>query len=268
MTFSVSGKTAIVTGAANGLGLAISRQFLSSGAKVMLADIDAKGLKAEVDGSNDQAWYFTGDLSEKLTRKNLLAATIDRFERVDILINASRRILHFDSDTQSIDDPLDEMLDKNLRLHYHLSRLVADRFKEQSGDDFDPSGPPIGAIVNVISIAARRTRPELLEYSASCAAFEQLTRAQAVTLAADRIRVNAVEFGSVMSTRLRMELANNPELRKNIVNNTPLGRIAEAKEVAYAVEFLASEGAQFITGQVITVDGGRTLLDSVESPHH
>ena len=100
------------------------------------------------------------------------------------------------------------------------------------------------------------------------AALDQMTRSLAVALAPHRIRVNGVAFGSVMSASLKGALKENREFRSEIEDNTPLGRIASPGELAEATQFLASEGAGFVTGQIMTVDGGRTLVDPGTAPAH
>ena len=143
--------------------------------------------------------------------------------------------------------------------------MVAKRMiKQAEGSDARMAG----TIINVSSIAARRTHPELLGYSVSCAALDQLTRSLAVALAPYRIRVNSVAFGSVMSASLKDTLRDNSDFRADIEEHTPLGRIASATELAETVQFLASEGSGFMTGQIMTIDGGRTLLDPVAAPAH
>ncbi|MEO1140241.1 MAG: SDR family oxidoreductase [Pseudomonadota bacterium] len=266
MSFSISGKTVIVTGGANGVGLAIGRHFVDKGANVMFADMDEKQLVHELgeneDGSAQR--YFAGDLREKLTLANLLSATIDAFEQVDVLVNASRQVLPSDP-LNPDDDAVERLLSQNLMTALRLSQLVAKRMIKQAEDREEGMA---GTIVNLSSIAARRTHPDLMAYSVSSAALDQLTRSLAVALAPHRIRVNAVAFGSVMSASLQDTLRDNRDYRADIEDHTPLGRIASATELAEAVQYLASEGSGFMTGQIMTVDGGRTLLDPVAAPAH
>lgn len=275
MSFSIAGKTAIITGAANGVGLAIARHFADHGANVMCADMDEARLLNEW-GPNPEdeetaevaTRVFAGDLREKLTINNLLSATIDAFERVDILINASRQVM--------LADPLDAdnlavqtLLDQNLMTSLRLSQLVAKRMIQQGLDlDEDEQDVPLGAIVNLSSIAANRTQPGLLAYSVASAAVDQMTRSLAVALAPSRIRVNAVSFGSVMSASLRDTIRDAKETHADVIEGTPLGRIASANEIAEAAQFLTSDSSGFMTGHIMTIDGGRSLLDVVGNPSH
>lgn len=270
MTFSISGKTAIVTGAANGVGLAIARHFVDAGANVVFADMNEERLHAEVgaeaENEDGPIRFFVGDLRERLTIANLLSATIDAFDRVDILVNASRQVL--ESDPLDLDDTsIDQMLSQNLLASLRLSQLVAKRMIKQAANR--PETEPAGTIVNLSSIAAERTHPRLLAFSISSAALNQMTSSLAVALARHRIRVNAVAIGSVMSASLKDRLRERADgLRTEIIDYTPLGRIAGPAEVAETVQFLASEGAGFMTGQVVTVDGGRVLVDPVQRWAH
>lgn len=269
MGLSIQGKTAIITGAANGVGLAIARHFIDRGANVMFADRDKDRLKdecGEIDGAEENIRYFAGDLRERLTVENLVSATIDAYDRVDILVNASRQILKTDPFDPS-DSSVETMLEQNTFAALRLSQAVAKRMIAQAGDDEQENGP-VGSIVNVSSIAARRIHPDLMGYSIATAALDQVTRSLAVAYAPHRIRVNGVAFGSVMSASLKDSLNETDGLRQEIRECTPLGRIASAREVTAAVQFLASDGAGFITGETVTIDGGRTLLDSVTKAAH
>lgn len=262
MSFSITGKTAIVTGSANGVGLAIARHFLEQGANVMFADMDEDRLIAEVGKTEGRARYFAGDLRQRLTIANLVSATVEAFERVDILVNASRQVVS--SDPLRIgEDGVEQMLDQNLLTSLRVSQMVAKRMIAGA-----PAEGQAGAIVNLSSIAAHRTQAELMAYSISCAALDQMTRSLAVALAGHRIRVNAVAIGSLLSASLQATLKETPEYRDRVLAGTPLGRIAPATELVEAVQFLASDAAGFITGQILAVDGGRSLLDAVAAPAH
>lgn len=266
MSFSIDGKTAIVTGAANGIGLAIARHFADQGANVMFADMDDSKLMEELGDIKEDGniRYFSGDLREKLTIANLLSGTIDAFDTVDILVNGSRQMLTT-APLDAEDDSVETLLQQNLMTSMRLSQLVARRMIKQAAGKEEG---PVGSIINLSSIAARRTRPELMAYSISTAALDQMTRSMAVALAPERIRVNAVAFGSVMSASLKETLKEHRDYRETIEEVTPLGRIAAPHELADAVQYLASDGSAFVTGQILTVDGGRTLLDPVCAPAH
>lgn len=266
MSFSIAGKTAIVTGAAHGIGLAIGRQFAAKGANVMFADIDEKRLIEELgdQAEDSNVRYFAGDLREKLTIANLVSACVDAFDQIDILVNGARQVT-VSEPLSPEDDSVIELLNQNLMPALRLSQLVARwMIKQSEGQDEGQAG----SIINLSSIAARRTHPDLLAYSVSSAALDQLTRSLAVALAPHRIRVNAIAIGSVMSNSLMNTLKDNREYRQDIEDHTPLNRIASPMELADAVQYLASEGSGFMTGQILTLDGGRTLLDPVAAPAH
>ncbi|MEM1350758.1 MAG: SDR family oxidoreductase [Pseudomonadota bacterium] len=266
MSFSINGKTAIVTGAANGIGLAIARQFADKGANVMCADMDEKKLVEEWGGAAEDSNIrsFGGDLRQRLTIANLVSATMDSFDRVDILVNASRQVI--ETNALDIEDTsVAVLLEQNLMTALHLTQQVAKRMIKQGEDQ--PQGQ-LGAIVNLSCIVSRATRPELMGFSIASAALEQMTRSMALALAPERIRVNAVAFGSVMSASLQSSMIENRDWRDDIRAHTPLGRIAGPAELTDTVQFLAAESSGFMTGEIVTVDGGRSLLDAVSVPAH
>jgi 7-alpha-hydroxysteroid dehydrogenase len=128
MSFSVSGKTAIVTGSANGIGLAIARHLADQGANVMCADADEKGLVAELGDAPEDGniRIFAGDLRQRLTIANLVSATIDAFDQIDILVNASRQILPTDAlDVE--DDSVSTLIEQNMMTALRLSQFVSKR---------------------------------------------------------------------------------------------------------------------------------------------
>ncbi|MEM9967040.1 MAG: SDR family oxidoreductase [Pseudomonadota bacterium] len=266
MSFSVLGKTAIVTGAANGIGLSIARHLAKEGACVMCADIDEKKLAEEFGEQPEEGdiRVFSGDLRERLTIANLISATLDAFDEIDILVNASRQVMT--TDVLDVDDEsVPTLLEQNLMTAFHLTQHVAKRMIKQA--DRREEGQ-IGSIINISSIAAKQIQPELMGYSIAAAAVQQMTRSMALTLAPHRIRVNAVAFGSVMSGSLKATVDDNKAWRDDIRDHTPLGRIAAPDELCETVQFLAAESSGFMTGEVVVIDGGRSLLDAVSAPAH
>lgn len=263
---SVSTKSCIVTGAANGVGLAVARRLAEEGAMVTLADMDEENLLDQVEAlrsENFNVQAFVGDLGQKLTVANLLSATIDAYERIDVLVNASRKVALSDPLDLS-EDMLSDLFERNVGANLRLTRAVVNKMIKQAADEDNPG--ETGSIVNLTSIAASRTLPGMTGFSVASAALEQLTRSLAVAFAANKIRVNAIAIGSVKSATLNDQMKENSELRDLIVNATPTGRIGEAEEAAEAAVFLASERASFITGQILAVDGGRSLIDPLSLP--
>lgn len=265
MSLSIQGKTAIVTGAGRGIGLAIAQHFVERGANVVFADRDEAALDqvlSDYGADTASVRRFAGNMVEKLTVANLLSATLDAFDRVDILVNAHRLMKPGEAlDTDS--DLLDQMLRQNLLSGHRLSQLVAKRMIKQAETATDQG--EAGAIVNLTTMAADRPVPSMLAYSIASAAQEQATRGLALVLAPHRIRVNGVRFGSVMSHDLQGALKEKPALRDQVINGTPMGRIASPDELVETVHYLVSDAARFVTGQIITADGGRSLMDPVSA---
>ena len=165
------------------------------------------------------------------------------------------------------DETIAVMWQQNVLNSFRLSQHVAKRMIKQADDAVEAEGI-IGTIVNLSSIASTLAQPKLLGYSIATAAMDQMTRSLAVSLASNRIRVNSLAIGSIMSASLQNSLKEADQLRQDIEAHTPLGRIAPASEIVETVQYLAAPASGFVTGQIITVDGGRCLLDPVSSPFH
>jgi 7-alpha-hydroxysteroid dehydrogenase len=262
----LEGRTAIVTGAAGSVGLAIARRFAEEGARLLVTDTDEAALDAEIGsiatgGAEVHRWCC--DLRAKLGVSNLLASATDRLSGIDILVNAALKPMPGDLLTAE-PEALDAAWQANVRSVFVLTQATVRRMIDARKEA--PADRPACAIVNVSSIAADRTVPELLAYSVSCAALDQMTRAMAVALAPHGIRVNGVSIGAIMSKSLKAAFRDQAALRDAMLRATPLGRIGEAAEAAEAALFLASARASFITGQILAVDGGRTVLDPMATP--
>lgn len=257
------GKTVIVTGAARGVGRAVSELLFERGANVMLADSDEAKLqaaKAVFPQETGRVARFTCNVAQKFGVSNLIAATIDAFERIDGLITIAPEFER--GDPLSLDvDALDRVMAGNVRSAFLLSQQVAGKMLARAKAEERETAE--GAIVHISALSGRLSSPEVAAHAISCAALDQLTRSLAATLAPSGVRVNGVAPGGVLTDNLKNSLSGEPQLRSAIIASTPLGRIGEASEAAEAAVFLASEAASFITGQVFVVDGGRSILDPV-----
>ena len=264
MISNLQNKTAIITGASNGIGMEIGKKFLQAGANVVFSDyakFDLESLIAGISSKTGNAQSFYGNMQDRLAVNNLIATTLNKFQRVDILVNANRTIIP-SNPLDEKEGALEKSLSQNLLATLNVSQLFVKSIIKQTKNR--KKSEIVGSIINLTSIAADQTIPEMMPYSVSCAALNQMTRSLAVSFASDGIRVNAISVGSIMSSSLRLNLHSNPELQDSINDATPLGYIAEPEEVADLALFLSSDSARFLTGQVITIDGGRSILNKLE----
>ncbi len=251
-------RVAIVTGAARGVGLAIASRFHDEGAAVMLADADEDKVLAEakeLDPGGTRAAGFRCNPMQRLDINNLMAATLDAYDKADILVNAVS--VEAPGDPLDLDEAaFDKAMDVNVKSAFMLiqlfSRHVIRRVEESDGETLPTS------IVNVSAISGERSRPDRFLLSVSMAGLDQLTRGFAVSLAGWGIRVNGIAPGNVAG---RFRNKGDPEIRKSLVARTPMGRLGETTEVAGAAVMLASEHSSYITGQILTVDGGRSIYE-------
>ncbi len=264
MINNLQNKTAIITGASHGIGMEIGRNFLMAGANVVFSDyakFDLESLITGIPTESGKAHAFYGNMQDKLAVNNLIATTLNKFQRLDILVNANRTIIPsnpLDEKEGALEKSLSQNLIATLKVSQLFAKTVIKQTKNRKNSEI------VGSIINLTSIAANQTIPEMMPYSVSCAALNQMTKSLAVSLAKNGIRVNAISLGSIMSSSLRLNLHSNPELQDSIIDATPLGYIAEPQEVAGLALFLSSENASFLTGQVITIDGGRSILNKLE----
>jgi glucose 1-dehydrogenase len=240
-------KVAVITGAARGIGFACAERFISEGARVVLVDIDDKGIEA-ARKLGSKAIFFKCDVSERAHVENAIGNLPKTHANIDILVNNAAASYRSDILTLTEDDFL-LALKVNLLGAFHFTQLCARQMMQRTRE-----GESAGAIVNIASINSLLAMPEAVAYCASKGALLQLTRASALALAPYGIRVNAVGPGSVATE-------GNTESLDRVSNRTPLGRFGTPEEIAGVVAFLASPDAAYITGEIIYVDGGRLVLN-------
>lgn len=247
----LAGKTAIVTGAASGYGKAIAERFAREGARVAAADVNGDGVAAVAAEIGEAARAFTGDVTRRADVEACVKGAIDAFGRVDILVN-NAGWTHRNKPLLEVDeDEFDKVFDVNVKSIYHFTQAIVPHWREVGG----------GSMINIGSTAGIRPRPGLTWYNASKGAVNLMSRSLAVELAPDGIRVNALApvMGATGLLESFMGMPDTPENRAKFIASVPLGRLSEPKDVANASLYLASDEAEFITGVVLEVDGGRTI---------
>jgi len=250
---SLSGKVAIITGAARGIGRACAERFAREGAKVVVADIDqARGQEtaAAISEGGSETLFVACDVGDSVQVSGLITASVDAFGALDVLVN-SAGILHNSDFLDVTEEDFDQVLRVNLKGPLLVGQAVARQLIDQGRG---------GAIVNLSSVGALLAAPFQAAYNVSKGGVAQLTRVMALSLAPHGIRVNAVGPGTI-GTDMTNDLLEDVALRRRILSRTPLGRVGDPAEVAAVVVFLASEEASYITGQTVYCDGGRLPLN-------
>ncbi|MGQ0568007.1 MAG: SDR family NAD(P)-dependent oxidoreductase [Armatimonadota bacterium] len=246
-------KTAVVTGGARGIGLAIARRYVVEGAKVVIADIDKKAGEASEAALGRNCRFVQTDVGEAGEARRLVAAAC-AFGGIDIVVN-NAGIVH----SADFLDVSEADFDRVLRVNLKGAFLVGQAAARQMVAQVQAGGAP-GVIINMSSINAVVAIPNQVPYCVSKGGLDQLTKVMALSLASYGIRVNAIGPGSIM-TEILQTVAADEEAKRRLLARTPLGRIGEPEEIAAVACFLASADASYVTGQTIYADGGRLGLN-------
>jgi NAD(P)-dependent dehydrogenase (short-subunit alcohol dehydrogenase family) len=248
-----AGKVAIVTGASSGIGRATALAMAAAGASVVAVGRDKAALErvvAELGHDTTSAIAVVADLTTSQAPDAIVDAAISRFGGIDVVVNAAG-VIGFGTTDATSDEQWDAMMALNLRAPFRMMRAAFPHLKERRG-----------AVVNVSSVNGRRVFPNLAAYNTSKGALDHLTRCAAIDWAAHGVRVNAVNPG-VTVTNLHRRAGLDEEAYAAFLARSkethPLGRPGEAGEIAALILFLASDAAEWITGETIAVDGGRHL---------
>ena len=247
-------KVAVVTGAASGFGAGTAELFAAQGAGVVVADISDEAGEAVVESINTsggRAVYVHADVTSRGDAKRMIQAANDLGGGLDILVNNagySHRNKQFSDVT---DEEFDKVYNVNVKAVFIAIQEALPVLRERGG----------GCISNTSSTAALRPRPGLAVYCSSKGAVSNLTKALAVELAPDNVRVNAIcpVIGETGMLETFMGVPDTPENRKKFEATIPLGRFSTPNDIAQTMLFLASDDASFLTGVALEVDGGRCV---------
>ena len=255
----LDGKIAVITGAASGIGRATAILFAQEGAQVALGDWNADGLASvereirDAGGPSPVGIPLVvtrrTDVSKRADAQALIAAAVETFGGLDAVANVAGIGLYNTTLEQTQEDDWDRVMAVNLKGVYLVSQAAIPHLRARGG----------GSIINVASVHAMATQERIAAYAASKGGVLALTRAMALDLVHDRIRVNAVLPGAVDTPLFRSALAAEGKSAEELTfsfDDTQAGWVARPEDLAPAIVFLASDGARFMTGSPMIVDGG------------
>ena len=256
----LSGKSVLVTGSTTGIGEASARAFAAQGARVLITGRnEERGAEicAEIERDGGTAGFSKAELSDRAQCDRLVSETVQRFGRLDVLVN-NAGVLHEGTAPDTSDHAWDETLAINVSAVFFLSRAAVKQMSTQGG----------GCIVNTASEWGLNGEPGFVAYCASKGAVVQMTRCMALDHAAEGIRVNAVCPGEthtdMLDRMLREQGGDFDETLRSFAAGIPMRRVASPNEIARCILFLASDDASYVTGTTLVVDGGN---DATAGPY-
>ncbi len=250
----LKGKIALITGAGSGMGRASALLFSKEGAKISVVDIDRKGGEQAVElikQKGQEAIFMQADVTKASDVERMIKTTVDTYGKLDILFNNAGIPMSFTPIEEVKEDLWDRIMNINVKGIFLGCKYAVPIMKKQGG----------GVIINTASIVAMRPRPGLSAYAASKGAAVTLTKGLAIELAPFKIRVNCINPVATDTPMLAGFIGNRDleEGRKAFISTIPMGRLAQAEDIAHAALYLASDDSLMVTGACINVDGGRGI---------
>ena len=241
-------KVAIVTGGGSGLGFAMTKAFTQNNITTIIVGRDEEKLKQSKQQLGALCSFKSCDLTDLKTIPSLIENIISEFGQIDILVNNAginmKKLF-----TEVTDEDFQKVITTNLCSVFSMSREVVKHMLPRK----------TGCIINISSMAAQYGLPKVIAYSASKTAIDGLTRAMAVELSPQGIRVNAIAPGFIYSDMTAKALDADPERKAKVFNRTPMGHMGQPDDIGAAALYLASDGAKYVTGIVLPVDGGNSI---------
>ena len=243
-------KTAIVTGAGSGFGKGIAMRFAKGGARVGVVDINAEAAREVASQIGNSAFAMEADVSIDRDVSRMVQEALDRWGQLNILVNNAGTTHRNQPMTEVTEEEYERIFAVNVKSVYLSAKHIVPVMKKQG----------FGVILNVASTAGVRPRPGLVWYNTSKGAMMTATKAMAIELAGEKIRVNAINPVAGETGMLHLFMGEDtPEKRAQFISSIPLGRLSLPEDMANAALFLCSDEAEMITGLCMEVDGGRCI---------
>lgn len=247
----LQGKSALVTGGASGFGAEIVLSYVREGASVVILDLNGEGAQKIAKEAGKNAIAVAGDVTKKADIEKAVKTAVDSFGKLDIVVNNAGWTFRNKPLLEVTEEEFDKVFAINVKSIYLMTNAAVPVMRQQKS----------GRIINIGSTAGVRPRPGLTWYNATKGAVNLLSKSMALDLAPDGIRVNCIApvIGATALLESFMGVPDTPENRAKFVSTIPLGRMSKPSDIANACIYLGSDDAEFLTGVVLPVDGGRTI---------
>jgi NAD(P)-dependent dehydrogenase (short-subunit alcohol dehydrogenase family) len=241
-------KLAIITGGGSGLGFAIAQKFIENNIQCVISGRNPEKLNRAKEQLGENCFSIPCDVSDLKSIPSFVQQVAEQYGQIDILVNNAGINMKKEF-IEVTDEDFQTILTTNLSAVFTMSREVVKHMLIYNS----------GSIINISSMAAQYGLPKVIAYTASKTAIDGMTRAMAVELSPLGIRVNAIAPGFIYSEMTAKALDSDPERKAKVFGRTPMGRMGQPEDIGCAALYLASDGANYVTGVILPVDGGNSI---------